>query len=51
MIEKLQIKDENIGYQYESKKKLLIEKIKDLLTQGDKSTKKKISELINAAKV
>lgn len=51
MIEKLQIKDENIGYQYERKKKLLIEKIKDLLPQGDKSTKKKISELINAAKV
>ena len=47
-----EIKEENIGRQYdiERKSKLLIEKLEDLLEQGDATAKKKICELIKAAK-
>lgn len=53
MIEKIQIKEENIGLQYdiERKNRLLIEKLKDLLEQENQTEKKKICELINVAKV
>lgn len=52
MLVNLQIKEENIGRQYdiERKSKLLIEKLEDLLEQGDATAKKKICELIKAAK-
>lgn len=52
MLVNLQIKEESIGRQYdiERKSKLLIEKLEDLLEQGDATTKKKICELIKVAK-
>lgn len=52
MVANLQIKNEskNSPYDLERKNKLLVEKLEDLLEQGDTTAKKKICELIKALK-
>ena len=52
MVANLQIKNGNRDGQYdiEKKNKLLVEKLQDLLEQGDTTAKKKICELIKASK-